>query len=258
MKTTLFTGLTVLAVSAFSADAQRIGLNFTDGWPTPMLAGETSDGCSNWYDSVANYNGGAPNDVKYHGTVTFGGLTATWASANTWAAGQEINSEQQQYRVYLDDGDGGSSLVGGDGIGVSVTISGLAAYMAANNMTSYQLRTYSSSDTTGGSFQPVSVRSGAPNAADGANQLLNLAVITSFSVPVLGDGAFPTGTSGNSIRGYGDSVWLTDDVITLTIPSRGGSIRGTLAGLQVIPEPSSLAVLGLGLVGLVAARARKG
>lgn len=256
MKTSILTGITAVTL-ALAAQAQNIGLNITDGWPTPMLQGETSDGCSNWTDSMANLGGGGPN--PQFGSITLSGsaINVTWASANTWAAGQESNSEQQQYRVYLDDGDGGSSLVSGDGIGVSVTISGLSAYMAANNMAGYKLRTYSSSDTTGGSFQPVMVRLGAPNAADGANQLLNLPIFTSINVPVLGDGAFPTGSSGDSIRGYGDSPYLTADVVTLTIPSRNGSIRGTLAAFQVIPEPSTFAVLGLGLAALFLRRGHK-
>ena len=32
------------------------------------------------------------------------GVSATWTAATTWAAGEESNSEQALYRVYLDDG----------------------------------------------------------------------------------------------------------------------------------------------------------
>lgn len=250
--------LTLVLVSAATASG-TIGLNITDGWPTPMLAGKTADGFSNWTDSMANYGGGGPNPQL--GSITLAGsaVTAQWYSANTWAGGKEDTSEQQLYRVYLDDGDGGSSLVATDGIGVSVTISGLSAWMAANGGTSYQIRCYASTDTDNATFRPVLVRSGAPNAADGDNQLLNLAVLDTVVVPTLGPGDFPPNTNPDPTwgiwqsRGYGDSVsTLSDDVITLTIASRDGTTRGTLAGFKItaVPEPASLVAVagGLGLL----------
>jgi hypothetical protein len=245
-----------LLAFAVAANAQTIGLNFTDGWPTPMLAGETADGFSNWTDSMANFNGGGPNPQFGSITLLGSAVTAQWFSANTWAAGAEATSEQQLYRSYLDDGDGGSSLVSGDGIGVSITISGLGAWMAANGGLGYRIRLYSSTDTDNALFQPVSIRLGAPNAADGNNQLLNLSVLETVMVPTLGPGDFPPNTTPDPTwglwqsRGYGDSgMALSDDIITLTIPSRDGSTRGTLAGfkLDIIPEPSSMALFSLGL-----------
>lgn len=256
MKTILLSGLTLFAVS-LAAQAQRVGFNVTDGWPAPMLGGYTADGCDNWTDSMIKYNGGGPNPQL--GSLTLAGtaITVTWNSANTWAGGSEATKQQALYRVYLDDGDGGSSLVSGDGIGVSITISGLAAWMAANNTTSYQLRACASTDNGNASFQPVSLRAGAPNPADGASQLLNLPVLNTFSVPSLGDGSFPVGTGAGGTRGYGDSIWLTDDVITLTVPSRNGSTRGAIAGFQLVPEPTSMALLGLGLGALCCFRNRR-
>lgn len=262
-KSTVAAAVAVVCAGSALAWGASVGLNITDGWPTPMLAGETADGCSNWTDSTADFGQGAPN--PQYGSITLAGtsITATWNSANTWAGGSENTSEQQIYRVYLDDGDGGSSLVDGDGIGVSVTISGLSAWTVANGGTSYKIRCYSSTDNDNATFQPVLIRSGAPNASDGANQLLNLAVLDTFAVPTLGPGDFPPNTTPDPTwgvwqsRGYGDSVsTLTDDVITLTIASRADTIRGTLAGFQVIaiPEPASIGLFMLAIMGLLARR----
>jgi hypothetical protein len=264
IKITLVSCVATLAFAA-GANAVSIGLNITDGWPTPMLAGETADGFSNWTDSMANYGGGGPNPQL--GSITLAGssVTAQWYSANTWAAGNEDTSGQQLYRVYLDDGDGGSSLVSGDGIGASVTISGLNAWMAANLGWGYSIRCYSSTDTDNASFQPVLIRSGAPNPADGANQLLNLSVVGTIAVPTLGPGDFPPNTTPDPTwgmwqsRGYGDSAAIYSyDTITLTIAARNGSTRGTLAGFKIdlIPEPSGLALLAIGLGALVVRRGR--
>jgi hypothetical protein len=264
IKITLVSCVATVAFAA-GANAVSIGLNITDGWPTPLLAGETADGFSNWTDSMANYGGGGPNPQLGSITLLGGSVTATWNSANTWAGGNEATSEQQLYRVYLDDGDGGSSLVNGDGIGVSVTISGLSAWMAANGGLSYRIRCYASTDQDNALFQPVLIRSGAPNAADGANQLLNLGILDTVTVPVLGPGDFPPNTTPDPTwgmwqpRGFGDSSFtLTDDVITLTIAARNGSTRGTLAGFKIdlIPEPSSLALLAIGLGALIVRRGR--
>jgi hypothetical protein len=263
MKRILVSSLAVAGICG-SAPAASLALNFTDGWGTPCVSGETADGFNGWTDSRA------PNDWTdpSKGTVTLVGsaVTATWNAANTWAAGQENTSEQQIYRVYLDDGDGGNSLVGGDGIGVSVTISGLATWMTANGYLSYAVRAYSSTDTDNALFRTVSVRAGAPNSADGVNQLTNLAVVATIPVTVRGPGDFAPNTTPDPTwgmwqpRGYGDSgTPLTNDVITLTVPTRDGNNRGTLAAFRiegVVPEPATSLLFGSALLGSLLRRRR--
>ena len=268
MKRAILTAAFGLALATgLPAATATIGLNFTDGWPTPMLQGETSDGFSNWTDSMGNFNGGGPNPQLGSVTLLGSSVTARWNAANTWAAGLENTSGQQLYRVYLDDGDGGSSLVSGDGIGVSVTISGLGAWMAANGDDYFAIRCYSSTDTDNASFRPVQVRAGAPVPADGVNQLRNLPLLDTITVPTLGPGDFPPNTTPDPTwglwqsRGYGDSsAPLYEDIITLTIDSRDGSTRGTLAGFTItaVPEPGAIAMSVVTLGGaLLAWRRRK-
>lgn len=251
----------MLALLAVGSEAAVIGLNFTDGWPTPMLGGgETADGFSNWTDSMGNMGGGGTNPQLGTNTLAGSSVQAIFHSANTWAAGNENDSEQQLYRVYLDDGDGGSSLVNGDGIGVSVTLSGLGTWLASSGDSSYTIRAYGSTDWGTAPFQSVDVRLGAPNPGDGANQLLNLPILEAIAIPTLGDGAFPTGTGGGGSRGYGDSSSLLNaDVITLTIPINNGTARGTLAGFKIttIPEPATGGMIAIGLAVLLKLRRRR-
>lgn len=259
----LAAGVSLSWLSSATANP-TIGLNITDGWATPTLAGETADGFSNWTDSRAADDWTDPST----GSITLAGSSVgvQWRSANTWAGGKEDTSEQQLYRVYLDDGDGGNSLVVGDGIGASITISGLGAWLASHSATSYQVRCYSSTDNDNATFHPVLIRSGAPNAADGVNQLLNLPVLDTVSVPTLGPGDFPPNTTPDPTwgiwqsRGFGDSITtLSSDTITLTIAARDGTTRGTLAGFKIVavPEPASLAAALAGMALLLRRRATR-
>ncbi len=87
-----------------------------------------------------------------------------------------------------------------------------------------------------------------------------------MAIPVRGPGDFPPNTTPDptwgmwQTRGYGDSVTtLTADTITLTFPSRDGTVRGTLAGFKItaVPEPATAGLLALGLMPWLAARRRK-
>lgn len=227
--------------------ASVIGMNFTEIYSAPQVSDGTADGFTSWTDSwlalEGNYgNTTSGNDVSVVGTSH---VKMRWNSSNIWNAGEENNNEQGLYRQYLDDGDGSTP----DGIGVSVTITGLSAWLSAEGMTSYQIRAYSSTDSDNASFHTIDLRDGV---------LLSSAILATISPTVLGAGDFPSGSGGTwQPRGYGDSIdTLTADSITLTIPVRDGDARGSLAALKLtaVPEPSSALLGGFSLLGLLIRR----
>ena len=202
---------------AAAADAV-IGLNFCDQSELPRIAGGTADGFNGWVDSRAVGSGTSAAVQSTPLALGSSGVGVTWSAANTWYGGAQGDKEQALYRIYLDDG----------GSGVRVTITGLAAWLTANNKASYKIRCYAASDYAA-SFRPISIRSGT--SASGT-------ILHTVTPPVLGNGNFPTtGTppSGAGLaRGYVDSPGtLTADAITLTIPARSGTLRGTLAAFKI-------------------------
>jgi autotransporter-associated beta strand protein len=228
-----------LLLAATVNAAPTLGLNFArDSGGTTT---GTADGLATW-DNVLDSGG-------YPGTITLSGSSVwvQYACANSWWAGSGGTSEQRIYACYLDDGDNGTSLVSGDGIGVSVTVSNLSAWVSGEGGVGYKIRCYGSTDTSSGTFRPVHVRSGAPDPANGTNQLTSLPILETVIRPVLGGGNFPPDTSNptSTPRGYGSTVsLLTNDVITLTVPSRNGTVRGTLAALKfdvIMPVAPTLA-----------------
>ena len=248
---TILAALVVAMNLPVMAAAPSIGFNFSDARTVTKLAGKTADGCTNWSDSFPDTTGGYI-DQGYsglaYGTITFasGIITAQWNSATTFSGGSFDDSQQQLYFTYLDDGDGGN-LVAGDGIGASVTLSGLSSWLAANQATRYQIRIYHSSNNSGiTSNTTASIRLGAPNPANGFTQLTSLPVLETVSLPWLGDGGFPTVVAGgNGTRGYGDSSTnLSADVITITLPSQAGTgftSRGSLSAIRLTPLDSASA-----------------
>lgn len=216
-------------VTAFAAET--VGINFVSNYPIPRLSGELAQGTDNWYDLGPGEAGGSfinpgTAEVDDH-------LTVTWHAAVHYAAGQEQDSEQQLYRVYLDDGDGGNSYEDGDGIGASVQITGLDAWMAANGLSGYYIRSFHGTDTNKAQFQPVTVRAGVP-AEFGS--LLDLPEILTFGATESGNGYFPSGINSaqSGTRARGQSTVLKEGAITLTIPARNGNTRGTLTGLMLV------------------------
>jgi len=237
LKTLHRISLAVLASAAtvWQTQAATVGLNFADGWSGIWLTGKTADGFDGWVDSTTIDT--STGNTAPSGTTTLAGgtISVAWNAANTWSAGNQNNADQMLYRVYLDDGDGGSSLVAGDGIGVSVTVTGLGAWLAANGSQKYIVRCYASTDHNPAmSFHPASIRAGAPDPLNGATQLTSLSVLETLTMPRLGGADFPPNTaSTTSSRGFADSGLRAEDTITITIPSRSGSTRGSLAGLKI-------------------------
>jgi hypothetical protein len=182
-----------------------IGVNFTDGWGTPCLAGETADGLSNWTDTRAENDWTDPKSGT--GLVVLGSngsVTCDWTSANTWAGGQEGTSEQQLYRVYLDDG----------GDGCLVTIHGLNAWMLSEGLGAYKIRIYFSTDwNSPTTFEEVEIK-------EGATVLETVQETNRWYT----DG----GTRANV-----DSGLLMADTIVLDPATKSGNTRACIAGFKI-------------------------
>ncbi len=181
-----------------------IGVNFCDEWETPHLAGETADGFSNWTDSIP-IGGSGPesgNDLMLLGSNNL--VTCNWNSLNTWSAGSESTSDQQLYRVYLDD----------SGNGATVIIEGLRQWLLSEGLGSYSVRIYHSTDTGDSGFAAVDILSGD-------DLILQTVQETNH-----------WGTDGGS-RAYVDSGPLAADTITLA-PRSSSGVRATIAGFKVV------------------------
>ena len=212
----VFSGV-ILMVMALCQQAwadTTIGINFCDTWGTPHIAGETVDGFSNWTDSVPEGATGQEN-----GTVTLLGsndnVACTWSSSNTWAAGDENTSEQQLYRVYLDDGDNGPII----------TIDGIGNWLASEGVGAYVVRVYHNTDN-GVGFVPVDIKSG--------DTLLQTIQETNHW------------TSDGGIRAFVDSDLLTADSIIVDPQNRTGNSSGDqracVAGIKIIAVDEYVAV----------------
>lgn len=229
-------GLAIACALATGANAATVfGINFArdGGGTTTGNAGGVEQ--SNWTDVFDSDGFGGNQNKPLAGSPT----TASWVASNSWWAGSNADSEQRIYACYLDDG----------GSGVQVTITGLSAWLAAEGQSSYQIRAFCSTDTSNATFQTITIHMGDASGT----------TLGTIAPAVLGDDDYPTNPydSTNGPRGYGDSnVPLTADTITLTIPVRDGSIRGTLAALTftAVPEPSTALLGGIGLLGFLRRR----
>jgi hypothetical protein len=236
-----------MAVAANAANV--IGINFArdGGGQTTGTADQLTD-WTNVYDTDG-FNG--DQNVAISGSLS---AKASWVASNSWWAGPNDSSERRIYACYLDDGATSNYTLGGftgDGTGIRLQISGLLQWLVGEGQTAYQIRVYASTDTNGGSFQPITIHSGSANGLS----------LETVNVPIMGDGGFPDSTTGgDGIRGYADFMGLfTDDTLTLTVPARSGSIRGTLAAIRIIavPEPCTMVALAAGMGSIVGLHRRR-
>lgn len=242
--------LTLLSlVFAGNTFGSIIGYNFVSNWGSPTIQGETALGFSEWTDSVDEVNAPGGTEVP-NSTDPFAITTpinapmvnVSWSSANMWAAGDETNPDQGLFRVYLDDG----------GNGITISVSGLSAWLADSGDSAYGVRFYRSTDNGGAGFSSILLFDGA--TTDGA--VLETIPTVLPGDPSIGDGSYPTGTGGGGSRLIqGTAGSFTSDTITFWSGREpdlnGAPVRGTIAGFQIysIPEPSTglLALLGIAM-----------
>ncbi len=211
-----------------TAPLASFGLNFTDHQLLPHVGDAPADGTSAWTDTRST--GDETNPAVQAQVLPIGltGVTATWIASNTSAAGAEANNEQALYRVYLDDGETSP------GIGVSVTLQGLAGWLATTGRTTYRIRCYANNDSAT-TFQPITIHAGDATGT----------VLHTITPAASGDGDFPTPITpptGQS-RGFADSPDTLDaGTITLTIPPRSGSVRGTLCAIRITATGTAASV----------------
>lgn len=218
----------------------------------------------NWYNLAIAGTGGAAA-----GTGSGDGINVQWWSSNVFNAGSEGvtaggDASQQVFRMYLDDGNAGgdgTSYNDTDGYGVTISLTGLSSYLSSQGAVSYTITLFHSTDTASGTFGDADIREGV---LTGGNSVLDLSLVGTTALTILGDGTqpVPSGAQTNTqgTRAYSTLSGLTADQITIAMPDRNGSERGTVAGFAitaVIPEPSSTAMIGLAGLGLVLRR-RKG
>ncbi|MGC4017184.1 MAG: hypothetical protein QM755_22130 [Luteolibacter sp.] len=258
----LASGALAAAVLPHANAAASIGINFNNS----DTAGSQLDG--NLGAAWTNVNTASGTSLTINGGD---GATLNWASSNfyqggAWTSstvGGAFNTPIGMMRVYLDDGDGPTAgspgslgAVNGDSIGVTVNLTGLTAWLAAEGGTSYTIQAYFSTDMDSATFLPISVRDG------GSVTSTVIETITptvqgngSWNGSILDPGAIQTdGTRGSAVF----STQFTQDTITLTLPVRDGSARGTLAGIIITaaPEPSAALLGTLGTLALL--RRRRG
>lgn len=240
--------------------ASIIGVNFNNG----DTAGAQADG--NFGATWTNVNTVTGSGLAVNGT---GSVAMNWAASNFWNAGSwtstsvggAFNTPIGMMRVYLDDGDGPAGgapgslgSVNGDGIGVTINLTGMSAWLASEGATGYTIQAYFSTDTDSATFRPISVRDG---------NTVTSSILETITPTVQGNGLWDGtivdvggngsgGTRGNAVF----STAFTQDAITLTVESVSGSSRGTLAGFVItaIPEPAAALLGTLGLLGILRRR----
>ncbi|XAL99793.1 PEP-CTERM sorting domain-containing protein [Phycisphaeraceae bacterium D3-23] len=232
-----------VVVSAGSAAADTIAINFQGdayGNEFGRAVSQTAFGVAagDWVSDATHTAG-----VGDGGTsgLTHSAVTFSWTFNNDWAQGAAFNTtgatgEDEVYFGYLDDG----------GNGADITISGLTTWLAATGDASYEVTLImSTGQSTGAALLDTPLLD-----SDGGSSLGTFVM-----------GGLESGHShatGAGLQGFGTISGLTGDTLFVDGQARAGSARGSIAGIIVssVPEPGSLALLGLG--GLAVLRRRRG
>lgn len=229
MKSKYLLRSTVVAAAiagAYSASAATISVNFTGNQPGVTLAPTDATGItpvSNW-SNLDGGTGSAADLTDDSGTATT--TDATWSASGGWSDGSANTGtpDANLLRGYLDDTTAE---------GPSVTLTNIP-------YANYNLIIYHSSDDTGlGDWREVTLSTTDTGSAPGP-------------VDQFGD------DPGFASRTVSFSN-LSGSSLTFSTPGRNGADRGTISGFQVvevIPEPSSTAMLGLASLGLLIRRKR--
>lgn len=131
---------------------------------------------------------------------------------------------------------------------VTVTLTGLSAWLAANSATSYNVTVYYSGDRDSSRAVYLDENSGLNGTPD--------------TVSIGGQGDYLTFDSGAVLNGgtwwaaYGEAKNFTSDELVITNTSTADYGGISAIKIEAIPEPSSAALLGLGGVALILRRKR--
>lgn len=264
------------ALSPSSTQAGTIGFNFFNGQEaTGISNGDTTASLNaaaslvspDWYNIaiygpsiISTSNTGGPGIASYGLSIN---LYSPSNSVDYSAGASEVlnsDASQQLFRQFLNDSDGDSSYFNGDGIGVSLHISGLSQFLTGQSASSYKVTLFFSTDADSATFATSTIYSGTAATPASQTGITSLTSLGTVPVTSYGNGQFPLTSAGGATtgtRGYGSSSNLTANNIVIAVPSVSGSTRGTLAGFAItpIPEPSSLILLGsFSLIGLLRRR----
>ena len=124
--------------------ADSVGFNISGNNDIPRLAGEVADGCSSWTDGID------PSGSNLTLDGTDGLVSVSWNSTNLWHHGPEGTSDEQIYRIYLDDGEA-----------IVVTFDGIGDWIDAHNAEGCQIRIYQNTDWSDNTFPTIDITDGS-------------------------------------------------------------------------------------------------